>query len=149
MTLPTEKSALPSKRWRKSLPVWMQVVVLLVVFASGIGVGALSATRYVIGRVQHYRTHPEVLPEEITQSLTRRLRLTAEQQSEVLKIISHRHARIEEVRQASAPEIHSEFDRMEQEVAAVLEERQKEQWLATAEWVRNSFLPINPQNSAE
>lgn len=147
MTVPTDISTSPTKRWRKALPVWVQVIVLLVVFASGIGVGALSATRYVIDRMQHYRTHPELLPEEITQSLARRLRLTAEQQSEVLKIIARRHALIEEARQASAPEIHSEFDLMEQEVAAILEKRQKEQWLATAEWVRSSFLPLNPQTS--
>lgn len=147
MTLSTDTPTSPPKRWRKALPVWVQVLVLLVVFASGIGVGALSATRYVIDRMQHYRTHPDVLPEEITQSLASRLRLTAEQQREILEIISRRHARIEEARQASAPEIHAEFDLMEQEVAAVLEERQKEKWLSTAEWVRSSFLPLNPQTS--
>ena len=107
----------------------------------------MAASRYVIDRMQHYRAHPEVLPTEITQTLARRLRLTEDQQSEVLKIISRRHARIEEVRQESAPEIHSEFDRMEQEVAAILDPRQKQQWLATAEWVRSSFLPLNPQDS--
>ncbi|MCA9130289.1 MAG: hypothetical protein KDB22_24545 [Planctomycetales bacterium] len=149
MTLPTETSHSHPKRWRKALPVWVQVVVLLIVFASGIGVGGVSATHYVIDRMQHYRTHPEVLPEEITQSLARRLRLTAEQQSEILEIISRRHARIEEARQAPAPEIHSEFDLMEQEVAAVLEGRQKQQWLSTAEWVRSSFLPLNPQASGQ
>jgi len=149
MSSPATVSVSSPKSSRRALPVWVQVVVLLVVFASGIGVGALSATRYVLDRMQHYRTHPEVLPEEITQSLARRLRLTAEQQSEVLKIISHRHARIEEARQVSAPEIHSEFDLMEQEVAAVLEEQQKEQWLATAAWVRSSFLPLNPQASEQ
>ena len=99
MTSNTDTSRPPLKRWRKSLPVWLQVVVLLIVFASGIGVGAMAASRYVIDRMQHYRAHPEVLPTEITQTLARRLRLTEDQQSEVLKIISRRHARIEEVRQ--------------------------------------------------
>lgn len=146
MTLSNETASSPPKRWRKALPVWVQVVVLLVVFVSGMGVGALSATRYVIDRMQHYRTHPEVLPEEITQALARRLRLTEKQQSDVLEIISRRHARIEKARQASAPEIHSEFDLLEQEVAAVLEGRQKQQWLSTSEWVRNSFLPLKPQS---
>ncbi len=131
-------------RWRRALPVWVQVVVLLVVFVSGIGVGAVGASRYVLSRMQHYRAHPEVLPAEITNTLTSRLGLTAEQSDEVLAVITKRHGRIEEVRQASSPEIHSEFDLLEEEVAAVLNEEQKQRWLATANWVRKSFLPLNP-----
>ena len=147
MTSKTDSLRSPSMRWRKALPIWVQVTVLLVVFASGAGVGALSASRFVISRMQHYRAHPEVLPSEITQTLSRRLRLTESQQSEVLSIISRRHAAIEKARQASAPEIHSEFDSMEQEVAALLDKRQQQKWLATAEWVRGSFLPLNPLDS--
>lgn len=131
-------------RWRRALPVWIQAVVLLVVFGSGIGVGSVVASRYMLSRMQHYRAHPEVLPVEITDTLTSRLKLTSEQSEEILSVITHRHGRIEEVRQASSPEIHSEFDLLEKEVAAVLNEKQKQRWLSTAEWVRKSFLPMNP-----
>ena len=131
-------------RWRRALPVWVQVGVLLVVFGSGIGVGAVAASRYVLSRMQHYRAHPEVVPGEITDTLTSRLSLTDEQSKEVLSVITKRHGRIENIRQASAPEIHSEFDRLEQEVAAVLNDKQKQRWLETADWVRKSFLPLNP-----
>lgn len=133
-----------STRWRKALPVWVQAVVLLLVFGSGIGVGAVAASRYVLSRMQHYRAHPEVLPAEITDTLTSRLNLTDEQSQTVLAIITKRHGKIEEVRQASAPEIHSEFDLMEQEVADVMNEQQRQRWLETAQWVRESFLPSNP-----
>ena len=135
-------------RWRRALPVWVQVAVLLIVFGSGIGVGSVVASRYMLVRMQHYRAHPEVLPGEITDTLTRRLRLTEKQSEEVLSVITRRHGRIEEVRQQSSPEIHSEFDLLEKEVAAVLTERQKQRWLVTAEWVRKSFLPMNP-NAAQ
>ena len=37
------------------------------------------------------------------------------------------------------------FDLLEQEVAAILNETQKQRWLATADWVRKSFLPLNPE----
>lgn len=131
-------------RWRRALPVWVQVVVLLVVFASGIGVGAVAASRYMLTRMQHYRAHPEVLPGEITDTLTSRLGLTDEQSAEVLAVITKRHARIEEIRQTSSPEIHSEFDLLEKEVAAALDNNQKQRWLETADWVRKSFLPLNP-----
>lgn len=130
-------------RWRRALPVWVQVVILLVVFASGIGVGAVGASRYMLGRMQHYRAHPEDLPGEITDTLTGRLGLSEDQSEQVLATIKHRHARIEEIRQTSAPGIHREFDLLEQEVANVLDERQKQRWLSTADWVRKSFLPLD------
>ena len=142
-----EKSRPKSKPWRKALPVWVQVITLLVVFAAGIGVGAVTASRYVLARMQHYRAHPEALPSQITGSLTSRLSLNDEQSEKVLAIITHRHGRIEAVRQASAPEIHSEFDLMEQEIANVLEEHQRLRWHETAQWVRESFLPLNPQKT--
>lgn len=132
------------KPMRKALPVWLQITVLLAVFASGIGVGAVSASRYVLARMQHYRAHPEALPSEITDTLASRLALNDEQSEKVLVIITHRHGRIEAARQASAPEIHSEFDLMEQEVADVLDEHQRRRWHETAQWVRESFLPLNP-----
>ncbi len=143
----SETSELKPTRWRRALPVWVQTVVLLVVFASGIGVGSVVASRYVLARMQHYRAHPEVLPVEITDTLTRRLSLTAEQSEEVLNVITHRHGRIEKVRQESSPEIHAEFDLLEEEVAAVLDDRQKQRWRRTAEWVRKSFLPMNPSEA--
>lgn len=131
-------------RWRKALPVWVHGIVLLVVFVSGIGVGAVSASRYMLARMQRYRAHPEVLPGEITNSLAHRLSLTGEQSEAILKVVTLRHGRIEEIRQSSAPDIHSEFDLLEQEVADVLNDDQKQAWLDTSEWVRKSFLPLNP-----
>ncbi|MEM7559306.1 MAG: hypothetical protein AAF394_09290 [Planctomycetota bacterium] len=140
-----DQSSSRKMRWRRALPVWVQVTVLLLVFLGGVGVGAVGASRYVLTRMQHYRTHPEVLPAEITDTLTSRLRLTEEQSQKVLAVISKRHGRIEQIRQTSSPEIHSEFDLLEKEVAAVLNETQRQRWLATADWVRKSFLPLNPE----
>lgn len=143
----SENAALLRKpeKWRRALPVWVQVIVLLLVFASGIGVGVVGASRFVLTRMQYYRAHPEVLPAEITRTLTSRLRLSEDQSKEILAVIQRRHARIEEARQASSPKIHSEFDLLEEEVAAVLTNKQKQRWLATADWVRKSFLPLDPE----
>ncbi|MEM9355722.1 MAG: hypothetical protein AAGB04_05885 [Pseudomonadota bacterium] len=131
--------------WRKALPAWVQALVLLVVFAGGVGVGAIGASRYILTRMQHYRAHPKALPAEITSTLTGRLGLVEKQSEDVLAVITHRHGRIEAMRQRSAPDIHSEFDLMEQEVADVLDEQQQRQWSEIADWVRKSFLPLNPK----
>ncbi|MEM9366840.1 MAG: hypothetical protein AAGD07_12675 [Planctomycetota bacterium] len=138
---PSTRRPLP---WRRALPAWIQAVVLLVVFGAGIGVGVVATSRYIFARMQHYRAHPEVLPAEIAATLTSRLALTDGQSAAVFAVISKRHARIESARQASSPEIHSEFNLLEEEVNALLNNQQKQRWLETADWVRRSFLPLNP-----
>lgn len=147
MTPDSEATHTSLKPMRRSLPVWVQIAVLLAVFCGGIGVGAAIASRYLLARMQHYRAHPESLPSEVTANLTSRLALSNEQSEKVLEIITRRHGRIESARQASAPNIHSEFDLMEQEVANVLNEHQRLRWHTTAQWVRKSFLPLNPGKS--
>ncbi|MEL6894592.1 MAG: hypothetical protein AAFP90_00620, partial [Planctomycetota bacterium] len=78
--------------------------------------------------------------------ITSRLGLTDDQSQAVLAVITKRHGRIEEVRQDSSPEIHAEFDLLEEEVSALLNDKQKQRWLSTADWVRKSFLPLNPDS---
>lgn len=147
--------ALPANvpaRIRRAMPVWLQAIVLIGVFVCGIGVGAVGASRYVLMQMQHYRTHPEQLPGKIAASLERRLRLSDSQAEQVLQVVEHRHERIEQARQSTAPAIHREFDLMVAEVAAILDEEQQQQrWAVTSEWVRTSFLPVlsNPDPNDE
>ena len=96
-------------RIRKALPGWVQLIVLLVVFTAGIGVGATGASRYVLSRIEYFRAHPDRTPAEITKSLRSRPNLSDQQAAQVQEVVTCRHARIEHIRQASAPEIHREF----------------------------------------
>jgi hypothetical protein len=134
----------PVQQWRRALPVWMQVCVLLLVFASGIGVGAVGASQYMLSRMQHYRANPEVLPGELSAKLQSRMSMSDEQTAEVLAIIKHRHGNITSLRDASAPGILQEFALMEQEIADVLSPKQRELWHETAAWARKTFLPTDP-----
>ncbi|MEL6107409.1 MAG: hypothetical protein AAFU85_15320 [Planctomycetota bacterium] len=143
MSSTSQVSSPPATQWRQAMPRWIQVTVLLIVFGSGMAVGAVGAARYMISKMQLYRAQPEVLPAEITDSLTGRLRLSRQQSADVLAIIVHRHAKIDQIRQESAPAIHREFDQMEKEVTALLDETQASRWHSTAQWVRRSFLPRN------
>lgn len=130
------------RRWRRALPPWIQGLVLVIVFACGMGVGATGASRYFLTRMQYYRAHPKQLAAEVSVSLAKRLDLTSEQSEKVTEIITRRHGRIEHLRQSYAPEIHHEFDLMEQEVSDVLSEDQQRRWHETAAWVRQSYLPV-------
>lgn len=145
MNQPTQSSSnIFLQRWRRALPVWIQVCVLLLVFASGIGVGAVGASQYMLSRMQHYRANPEVLPGELSAKLQSRMNMSDEQTAEVLAIVTFRHGNITSLRDASAPGILQEFSLMEQEIADVLNPTQREQWHETADWVRKTFLPTDP-----
>lgn len=134
----------PFQRWRRALPVWMQVCVLLLVFASGIGVGAVGASQYMLSRMQHYRAHPEVFPEELSAKLQGRMRMSDQQTAKVRAIITLRHGNITSLREESAPGILQEFSLMEQEIADTLDPNQRQKWHETADWVRKTFLPLDP-----
>jgi hypothetical protein len=134
----------PFRRWRRALPAWLQICVLLLVFASGIGVGAVGASQYMLSRMQHYRANPESLPGELSAKLQSRMNMSDEQTAEVLAIVTLRHGNITSLRDASAPGILQEFSLMEREIADVLNPTQREQWRETADWARKTFLPLDP-----
>lgn len=124
--------------------MWVQVCVLLLVFGSGIGVGAVGASQYMLSRMQHYRANPEVFPEELSAKLQSRMSMTDKQTAKVRAIITLRHGNITSLRNASAPGILQEFALMEQEIANVIDSKQRDQWHETADWVRTTFLPLDP-----
>lgn len=126
---------------RRPLPLWAQVLILLTVFAAGAVVGAVTSTRVVFSRMEHYRNHAEALPNDIVPRLQARLGLSDEQTERVREIISRRHPRILEFRNRVSGSMLDEFDAMEQEVASVLDADQAERWHAIAESVRARFLP--------
>ena len=140
----SSSKSIPLQRWRRALPAWVQVCVLLLVFASGIGVGAVGASQYMLSRMQHYRENPEVFPEELSAKLQSRMNMSDDQTSKVRAIVTLRHGNITSLRDASAPGILQEFSLMEQEIADVLDPAQREQWHETADWVRKTFLPTDP-----
>ncbi len=134
----------PIQQWKRALPAWLQVSVLLLVFASGIGVGAVVASQYMLSRMQYYRANPDVLPAELSAKLQIRMNMTDEQTAEVLAVLKRRHGNIASLRNASTPGILREFSLMESEVADLLNPRQREQWHKTADWARKTFLPLDP-----
>lgn len=136
-----------SRTWRRAMPFWVQVLVLLGVFASGLCVGAAGMSNHILGRMRHYRESPELFPSEITVSLTGQLGLSEQQASKVRQHIAKRHARITEIREQSAPQILREFAKMEREVASELDAKQQKLWKEKVDWARDTFLPVLPETA--
>lgn len=126
---------------RTTVSRWVQCSVLFLIFAAGGIVGAMLATKTIHSRMNYYRDHPEALAAAVVTRLKHELGLNEEQVGKVKEIVTPRHARIAEYQQQSATAIHNEFTLMEDEVAEVLDEKQKALWRELTNSVRERYLP--------
>lgn len=134
----------PELRIRRALPRWIQIGVLLLVFVAGGIVGAMVATKALHARLEYYRQNEDALVNDIIPRLRAGLALTEEQSSQFEEIIERRHPRMLDVRRKGAIEMLAEFQAMEDEVAGVLDPKQRESWRKIAESVRNRFIAVGP-----
>ena len=138
----------PGKKPRRPLPRWTLGVVFVVVFAAGCIVGGMVATKVIHSKMEAYRRHAPIFAEDIVARLRMRLGLTDDQAEQVKEIFIRRHGRMIEYRGQGAQAMHTEFDAMEKEIAAVLDEQQKYKWQAIADSVRRRFLPPTANSGA-
>lgn len=131
-------------RIRRALPRWIQMGVLLLVFVAGGIVGAMVATKALHDRLEYYRQNDDALVRDIIPRIRSRLTLTEEQSSQFKEIIERRHPRMLDVRRKGGNEMLAEFQAMEDEVAEVLDPKQREAWRKIAESVRNRFIAVSP-----
>jgi hypothetical protein len=140
----TSTHILPEPRIRRALPRWVQISVLLLVFVAGGIAGAMVATKTLHARLEYYRQNEDALVNDIIPRLRARLALTEEQSSQFEEILGRRHPHLLNVRRKGANEMLAEFQAMEDEVANVLDPKQRDSWRKIAESVRNRFIAISP-----
>lgn len=113
---------------------WVSVALMFVLFLSGVIVGAGSALIVVRNRALMRVQQPSKAVAMDTARLQRVLGLTDEQASKVEAILLARHSAIYGA-------VQREFDRVEDEVAAVLTEDQEPRWHALLEWFHEKWIP--------
>lgn len=131
----------PSQSYRRALPWWLQITVLLVVFVAGGVAGSMITTRVIHSRMDQYRQQAPIFSEDIVMRLRFRLQLSDQQAQEVRTIIESRHSRMIDFRNEGSQKMHAEFDAMIEEVATVLEGHQVERWRGIANHVKQTYLP--------
>ena len=137
----TETQLPPSPTFRRALPWWMQVTVLLVVFVAGGVAGSMITTRVIHSRLEQYRQQAPIFSEDIVMRLRFRLQLSDEQAEKVRTIIENRHSKMIRYRNEGSQKMHAEFDTMVEEVAGVLDDLQAERWRGIADHVKQTYLP--------
>ena len=137
-----DTATLPSaQRYRRALPWWVQVLVLLVVFIAGGVAGSMITTRVIHSRMEEYRQQAPIFSQDIVMRLRMRLSSSDEQATKVQRIIEKRHSKMIQYRNEGSQMMHAEFDGMVEEIAGVLDDFQTQRWRGIADHVRRTYLP--------
>ena len=136
-----ERAATSAVEWRRALPRWIQVALLVAVFVAGGAVGSALTARTIFSRMETYRKDAAIFSSDIALRLRVRLRLNQDQATQIQKILERRHSLMIDHRDAGARMVHTEFDSMVGEVGTVLDDVQIDRWREISNAVRTTFLP--------
>ncbi len=138
---PAPTASLPPPRRRRW---WVSLGLALVIFASGCIVGGTATLLVARNRILHALHHPEEGPARIAARLKRKLDLTDEQTKKVEAILARRQAALAAIRRRVQPEVESQLDLVESEIAEVLDDSQRAEWRQRIEALRATWLPPKP-----
>jgi hypothetical protein len=123
---------------------WVSLLLSLVIFASGIVIGAAGAAGFIRREILHVLRDPGAVPDRITQRLKTRLSLTDEQADKVQDILETRQRSLQAIRTRIQPEVVKQLRLAKEEVGDVLDDRQRERWEADFDRLRELWLPSMP-----
>jgi hypothetical protein len=124
----------PAARW----------LLWAVIFCSGTVVGAGAALIFVTKSVLWSLHHPDQMPARITARLRSKLDLDEQQTQRVESILRERQAALQAIRRRTQPEVEAELDRLETQIADVLNDRQRGNWRRNFQALRQRWVPPVP-----
>jgi hypothetical protein len=128
---------------RKRRP-WRTLLLGLVILFCGILIGA-GITVIALQKVVLYAIHhPEQVPNRLTERLRGKLGLSDDQAKKIKAILNERQNAFQVLRRSTRPKVEREFDRLREEVAAVLDENQARKWRKRFDAIRRQWMPPPP-----
>ncbi len=109
----------------KKLKPWL---LLVLVFAAGVAVGAVSTRLAVRQFIRTAMAHPETLRQRIERELIRQLDLTAEQQPRVGAALARAQERMQALQVEFQPRLREILDDAAREISATLTPEQRERF---------------------
>jgi hypothetical protein len=132
------RPAVPRRR------LWIGVLLSLVIFVSG-GLAGMGTTLIVSrNRVLYAIHHPEQMPSLIAARMRGKLNLSEEQVLQVETILGRRQLAIQAIRRQFQPQVERELDRVEEEIAQVLDDQQRARWHEHFGQLRHTWIPEPP-----
>ena len=121
----------------------LAAVAAVLLFGLGISIGIrIGSTTARQDLVESLRPTLSI-DQRVLSRLTQVLRLTDSQTAPVGEIVRRYHDRVAELRAQTLPQMTSEFDLMQRDVAALLDDSQRERWQQQSEFIRRRFLPAD------
>jgi hypothetical protein len=124
---------------------WKRIVLALVIFGSGCIVGSGATVFIVHRRIMESIHSPETVPPKVAAHLRRFLDLTDEQTEQVTAILEGRRLAIQSIRREFQPQIEQELDQVQAEIAAILNDEQRQRWQQHFTQMRSVWLPQLPK----
>ncbi|HZZ42975.1 MAG TPA: hypothetical protein VFE58_08555 [Tepidisphaeraceae bacterium] len=142
MTSPTQfPPPLPPRRKSR----WKIYLLAFILFFGGVLCGTGLTIAVAVHRIRYAIQHPEEAPDRIVWLLRRKLDLTPVQTSTVREILEQHQVRLQAIRRQIYPQIHDEFESFHSDVAAKLDDRQKEKWDHLYRETIDNWLPPPPR----
>jgi hypothetical protein len=125
---------------------WLRTLLLgSVILLSGMIIGSGLTLHVIWNRVTTMLQHPDAIPERWTERLQSRLDLTPEQAERIEQIMRERQEALRDLRREWQPLLMEELDRLQEEVAAVLDEEQARKWNERCTYLREHLVPPLPE----
>jgi hypothetical protein len=117
------------------------VLLILLVFASGLIIGASAATIIIAQQFRYAMRHPNEIPTRLTARLTRRLNLDASQSDQVRALLTVRLAHLQQVRQQVQPQVRAELRGFHEDVRKLLNPTQQTKWDTMFDDLMENWMP--------
>jgi len=136
----------PRRKGRRWKTAGLGLLLLVCGAVMGSGITVLAARKLVVDAMRD----PDRFPRFAAARAKRHLGLSDEQTSQVREILIRRFHAIRRIRAESRPRIEEQIARMNEEVAAVLDERQAARWRERVEAIRRMLPPpVEPPAAPE
>lgn len=107
---------------------WIMAGIFALVFLAGMVAGSAVATRVITDQFRLRPRDPHAIPQRITRRMQRKLNLSDEQSRQIQTILTNRLDSLLAMHHGLKPQIKSEIQRTENEVAQVLTPSQAQKW---------------------
>ena len=119
---------------------WLKPFVMLtLVFCSGMVTGGIVVSKVMWSRFLESFEKPEGIPDRMTERLGRELHLSQDQRQKVKEIFQNSHAEIEAARAKVQPEITSVFEKINEQIKAILTPEQIPLWESHTERMKRMW----------
>lgn len=102
--------------------------------------------------LRHYAqeniAHPEKARERLLAWMRWKLELSESQVRQVAELLRSRQAAVMEIRRQVQPQVETQLDRLEEDVAAVLTAQQQQEWHDMVARLRNQWIPPLPSGES-